>query len=126
MPDRLSARQRLGLDPKNRLAVVVGFIRAYKGYDLIADTWDLLGDRAPDLLVLGELVDESERAVIDRLQAHPHAHVPSLGYASDADIIGAMAAADIILLPHKHGSDSGRGHMARAGGGPSCRRTCSS
>jgi glycosyltransferase involved in cell wall biosynthesis len=117
VPDRVSARQRLGLDPKSRLAVVVGFIRAYKGYDLIADTWDLLGDRAPDLLVLGELVDESERKVIDRLQSHPRAYV-RLGYASDADIVGAMAAADVILLPHKHGSDSGSLHMARAVGTP--------
>jgi glycosyltransferase involved in cell wall biosynthesis len=117
VPDRLGARQRLGLDPQRRLAVLVGFIRAYKGYDLIADTWSLLGDDAPDLLVLGELVDESEREVVSRLQAHPRAHV-RLGYASDADIIGAMAAADIILLPHKRGSDSGSLHMARAVGTP--------
>ncbi|MBV8096738.1 MAG: glycosyltransferase [Acetobacteraceae bacterium] len=113
VPDRESARRKLGVDPHRRLAVAVGFIRAYKGYGLIADTWDVLGHNAPDLLILGELVDESEREVICRLQAHPRVDV-RLGYASDEEVIAAIAAADIVLLPHKSGSDSGSLHMARA------------
>lgn len=117
VPDRASARQALGLNPDNRLAVAVGFIRAYKGYDLIADTWELLGDNAPDLLILGELVDASEAPVTSRLQAHPRADV-RLRYATDGEVIAAFAAADIVLLPHRWGSDSGSLHMARAVGRP--------
>jgi beta-1,4-mannosyltransferase len=117
VPDRAAARRSLGLDPHRRLAVAVGFIRAYKGYGLIADIWDLLGEDAPDLLILGELVDQSERAIITRLQAHPRTHI-RLGYACDEDIIAAMAASDIVLLPHRHGSDSGSLHLARAVGTP--------
>lgn len=117
VPDRAAARSRLGLDPDRRLAVLLGFIRAYKGYGLIAETWRLLGDEAPDLLVLGELVDESERDVVERLKRHPRATV-RIGYASDEDVITAMAAADIVLLPHQRGSDSGSLHLARALGTP--------
>src|SRR5271166_3065286 len=116
-PDRATARRQLGLKPHGRVAAAIGFIRAYKGYGLLADVWDRLGESAPTLLVVGQLVDQSERDVIRRLQAHPRADV-RLGYASDRDVIAAFAAADIILLPHERGSDSGSLHLARAVGTP--------
>jgi len=47
------ARERLGLEADGRLLVALGFIRAYKGYDLLAGVWERLGAAAPRLLVLG-------------------------------------------------------------------------
>jgi hypothetical protein len=62
-------------------------------------------------------VDASEAEVTARLQAHPRADV-RLRYASDVEIVAAFAAADVVLLPHRWGSDSGSLHMARAVGRP--------
>jgi glycosyltransferase involved in cell wall biosynthesis len=117
IPSRAAARARLQLDPSVRIAVAVGFIRAYKGYGLLAETWAHLGDAAPLLLILGELVDESEREAVQALTNHPRTDI-RLGYASDADVVTALAAADVVLLPHARGSDSGVLHMARAVGTP--------
>ena len=117
IPDQATARTGLGLPTVGRLAVAVGFIRAYKGYGLLADTWERLGEQAPALLIVGQLVDESERPVIDRLVAHGQVTV-RLGYAGDDEVVAALAAADVVLLPHERGSDSGSLHMARSVGRP--------
>jgi glycosyltransferase involved in cell wall biosynthesis len=117
IPNRISARAKLGLSSTDRVFAAVGFIREYKGYDLLATIWDLLGPQGPKLLVLGELVDASERSIISRLEGLPNV-IMSIGYASDEMLVTTIAAADAILLPHARGSDSGSLHMARAIGIP--------
>jgi glycosyltransferase involved in cell wall biosynthesis len=111
--ERGEARERLGLDRDGRLLVALGFIRAYKGYDLLADVWDALGAEAPRLLVLGELHAESQRHVLERLARSGRADV-RIGYAADTDLHAALAAADALLLPYVTASDSGLLHLARA------------
>ena len=39
------ARRALGLPIGERIFGALGFVRAYKGYDLLADTWEALGPR---------------------------------------------------------------------------------
>jgi glycosyltransferase involved in cell wall biosynthesis len=111
--DRAEARARLGLDVGGRLLVALGFVRAYKGYDLLADVWERLGPAAPQLLVLGELHAEDQRPVLDRLVRTGRADV-RVGYAPDTDLHTALAAADALLLPYAAASDSGLLHLARA------------
>ncbi len=111
------ARRSLGLPAAERIVVAPGFIRSYKGYSLLADTWERLGSRAPLLLVVGELVDEREREAVDRLARSGRAEV-RLGFASDDELRLAYCAADAILLPHLQASDSGLLDMAGALGVP--------
>jgi glycosyltransferase involved in cell wall biosynthesis len=111
------ARARLGLEPDERLLVALGFIRAYKGYDLLADVWEQLGSAAPRLLVVGELRAEDQRPVLERLRRTGRADV-RVGYATDRDLHTALAAADALLLPYAAASDSGLLHLARALGVP--------
>ncbi|HVV52170.1 MAG TPA: glycosyltransferase [Polyangia bacterium] len=114
---RAEARVRLGLDPDGRLLVALGFIRAYKGYDLLADVWESLGASAPTLLVMGELLAADQRPVVERLRRCPRT-VMRLGYASDEDVWLATCAADALLLPYANASDSGVLHLGRAAGVP--------
>jgi beta-1,4-mannosyltransferase len=116
-PDKLEARSRLGLEPGIRLASAIGFIRSYKGYRLLADALVLAKSSDLRILIMGQLVDESERDVLDAIQADPRA-IMAIGYASEKDVINAIAASDILLLPHATASDSGSLHMARALGIP--------
>jgi glycosyltransferase involved in cell wall biosynthesis len=111
------ARKLLGLPQNERVLCAVGFIRSYKGYGLLADTWERLGDEAPLLLVMGELFADTEQPVIDRLSRHPRCEV-RLGYAGDEQLHTAICAADALLLPYAKASDSGVLHLARALGTP--------
>ncbi len=114
---RAEARERLGLGTRGRLLVALGFVRAYKGYDLLADVWERLGANAPRLLVMGELHAEDQRQVLERLAATGRADVRT-GYVADEALHTALAAADALLLPYATASDSGLLHLARALGVP--------
>jgi glycosyltransferase involved in cell wall biosynthesis len=111
------ARQQLGLRPDGRLLVAAGFIRPYKGYDLLADVWERLGDDAPRLLVVGEALSDEGRSILERLERSPRVVVRS-GYVPDDEFRLAIGAADAVLLPYEEASDSGVLHLARVSGVP--------
>ena len=111
------ARRQLGVPAEGRILAALGFIRAYKGYGLLADVWEQLGDDAPLLLVMGELIAGEEQATLDRLRRSRRVEL-RLGYASEDELKLAAIAADAILLPHEVASDSGLLHLARAVGVP--------
>lgn len=110
---KAEARARLDLPEDERVLVAPGFIRPYKGYDLLASTWEELGDAAPLLVVMGELLAESERPVVERLARLDRVRV-ELGYASAEDLEAAVVASDAVLLPYREASDSGLVHLARS------------
>jgi glycosyltransferase involved in cell wall biosynthesis/O-antigen/teichoic acid export membrane protein len=113
---RAEARRRLGLPAGERILVAAGFIRPYKGYELLADVWERLGERAPLLLVVGEPA-ESELETVGRLERCARTDVRA-AYATDDDLRDAVAAADALLLPYVQASDSGVLHLARVLGTP--------
>jgi glycosyltransferase involved in cell wall biosynthesis len=86
------AQQRSNGHPP--VAVFAGSLRPWHGIDCLAEAWDLLGDAAPDLLVVG---DGPGRSLLERIDARmtgavPHAMVPEL--LARADIGLALYAAD--------------------------------
>ena len=112
------ARRALDLPVGERIVSALGFVRGYKGYSLLADVWDALGDEAPLLFVLGEPDDTSStRDVLARLGRSPRAIVRA-GYAPEEDLHLAVAASDALVLPYVTASDSGLLHLARAHGVP--------
>jgi glycosyltransferase involved in cell wall biosynthesis len=115
--DRADARRRLGLPEGERILGAIGFVRPYKGYDLLADVWERLGDSAPLLLVVGEVVGDEAQRVVDRLDRSGRAIVLP-GYANDDDLQLAVSAVDALLLPYVSASESGLLHIARAVGLP--------
>ena len=115
--DRAEARRRLELPPDGRLLAALGFVRRYKRYGLLADVWERLGERAPTLLVLGEVMDESERPALERLERTGRAIVRP-AYATDEELQLAVLASDAVVLPYATASESGLLHQARALGVP--------
>lgn len=76
------------------VAVFAGSLRPWHGLDSIADAWSLLGNRAPELLVVG---DGPGRALLEAAGARvtgavPHDQVPA--YLAQADIGLAPYAPD--------------------------------
>ncbi len=120
-PSRESSRKRLGLDPRAPVALFFGYLREYKGLDLLLEAWPAVLDRVPDarLVVAGNpvrlpkdrretLLAEAERlGVLHRFEYVPFDEVPAY-----------FAAADVLALPYRTISQSGVLYLALSLGVP--------
>lgn len=114
---RDEARERLGLPAEGRIAAALGYVREYKGYDLLVRVWRELGEEAPLLLVMGDALGEQGEAVARELAALARVDA-RIEYVEAAQLELAAAAADVVLLPYAEASESGVLHLARAVGTP--------
>jgi glycosyltransferase involved in cell wall biosynthesis len=118
---RERARDELGLPGDRRVALFLGLIRPYKGVDLLLEAAAALPENSDWLVVVagepwGDLGDGLERQaeslhleqrVRFDLQWVPEGRVPTL-----------LAAADLLVLPYRRGSQSAVAPMALAQGVP--------
>jgi len=114
---RESARQKLGVE--GDVAVFFGYVRHYKGLDLLLKAWPRVRARRPiTLLVAGEFYEDAapyralaaaagEGAV--RLMDH---------YLPDDEVEALFKAADVVVLPYRSATQSGVTHVAYALGVP--------
>ncbi|MEM7586481.1 MAG: glycosyltransferase family 4 protein [Acidobacteriota bacterium] len=119
--DRAAARRRLGLQPGDEVALFFGYIREYKGLDILFDAWPRVAAARPSarLVVAGDPVrlgaerrDELERWA-DRLGA-----VHRFGYIPFSEVAQYFAAADLLVMPYRHISQSGVLYLALSLGVP--------
>jgi len=120
-PDRMVARNALGVPASGRVAAFAGLIRPYKGVDLLLDAvaalpaesdwfirvageaWGNLGDRLKKRASLPDLVDRV------RLE---------LRWLEEEKLRMVFAAADLLVLPYREGSQSAMAPLALAQGTP--------
>lgn len=117
--DRIAARQALGLADGEVTFLFFGYVRAYKGVDVLLDALARLEADGPPwrAVVAGEwYVDRSEA---DRAVARP----PLAGRVSILDrylprdeAARLFAAADVVVLPYRAGTQSGVVPLAYAHG----------
>lgn len=101
------ARETLKVDSTKKTVLFFGFIRDYKGLDLLIDAFDML-DESYQLIIAGECygsfdkyqrqIDKSPR----KEDIHLHNH-----YISDAQVPAYFSAADLCVLPYKSATQSG-------------------
>jgi len=120
-PARGEARGALGIAPGGRVALFLGLIRPYKGVDLLVEALARLpGDSDWQLVVAGEpwggLGEDLTRRVADlgladrvRLQ---------LGWVPEERVATLLAAADVVVLPYRSGSQSAVAPLALGHGVP--------
>lgn len=120
-PDRASARARFGLAEDAPVALFFGYIREYKGLDLLLDAWPAVAERVPGarLLVAGDPVRlaPDRREALER-QAEALGVVHRFDYIPMEDVSAWFAAADLLVLPYRHISQSGVLYLALALGVP--------
>jgi glycosyltransferase involved in cell wall biosynthesis len=108
--DRETARRRLGLQPQHETVLFFGYIREYKGLDVLLDAWPAVAHARPNarLVVAGDPV-QLHRARRDDLQAAATrlGVIHRFGYVPFADVTRYFAAADVLVLPYRHVSQSG-------------------
>jgi glycosyltransferase involved in cell wall biosynthesis len=76
---------------KPPVAVFAGSLRPWHGIDSLAEAWGLLGDAAPELLVVGE---GPGRSLLEAAGAR------TIGVVAHARVPGLLALADIGLAPY--------------------------
>jgi len=120
---QVAARKKLGLQKKDQVLLFFGYIKPYKGLDLLLDAFDLAKDEMPDLkLIIAGGVESSElkkyyQDKIDRMNVGSKI-LPAMEYIPAPDVAGYFMAADIVALPYRHIYHSGVVHTAFAFGRP--------
>ena len=121
--DRTEACARLGLDPQTEYVMFFGYIRDYKGLDLLIEAWAMLRQRGltegRKLLVVGEVYgdDSKYRDQIARLGLENEV-VMHTRFVPDGEVADYFSVAQMVALPYKSATQSGVTQVAYAFGVP--------
>ncbi|MBR4660970.1 MAG: glycosyltransferase [Bacteroidales bacterium] len=104
---RTEARLKTGLPQDARVLLFFGFIREYKGLDILIDAMSYLGEEY-HLLVAGEPYGSFEpyQQRIDASAAKDRIHL-EVRYIGDNEVPRLMSAADVCVLPYRSATQSG-------------------
>lgn len=103
---RENACEKLGLDKSKRYALFFGFIRGYKGLDILIDAMKEVKD--VELIVAGEVYGSFDdyQQQIDKSGYSDKIHLFNR-YISDDEVTAFFSAADVCVLPYKSATQSG-------------------
>jgi glycosyltransferase involved in cell wall biosynthesis len=109
---RAEACAKLGLDPALRYSLFFGYVRDYKGLDLLLDAWGALkkagklGDKR--LLVAGEYYADKEKYTEQIRRNGLEEEVLIFDrFIPDEDVRYWFSAADLVIQPYKTATQSG-------------------
>jgi glycosyltransferase involved in cell wall biosynthesis len=111
---KAAARQRLGIDPDEKIILFFGFIRKYKGLDLLLEAMKIVqeqqqpGVRSPKLLVAGEFYEEEKpyRQQIQELGIDDSL-ILRTDFIPDSEVKYYLCAADAVIQPYRNATQSG-------------------
>jgi glycosyltransferase involved in cell wall biosynthesis len=121
VPDRETVRRDLGLGPRDEVALFFGYIREYKGLDVLLEAWPRVVDAMPGarLVVAGDPVRlPPGRRVELESWAERLGAVHRFEYIPFAEVMRYFAAADVVVMPYRHVSQSGVLYLALSLGVP--------
>lgn len=106
-PEQSDARARLKIHPDKKTLLFFGFIRDYKGLDILIDAFGTLDDSF-QLVIAGEPYGSFDKYLdqINRLKNKDNVYVFN-DYISDDQVPGFFAASDVCVLPYKSATQSG-------------------
>ncbi|MDD4149626.1 MAG: glycosyltransferase [Bacteroidales bacterium] len=105
--DKKTAQQKLGLGTSKKTILFFGFIRDYKGLDLLIEAFASL-DKSYQLVIAGEVYGSFDKYDVlinnNPNKENIHKHVK---YISDKEVSLYFAASDVCILPYKNATQSG-------------------
>lgn len=104
------ARKKLGISESEKTVLFFGFIRPYKGLDLLLKAMadERIAKQNIKLLIAGEFYESAEPylALIDRLELRSRVRCET-HFIADAEVRYYLCAADVVIQPYKHATQSG-------------------
>jgi glycosyltransferase involved in cell wall biosynthesis len=109
--DRVAARVALGIPPDAPAILFFGYIRKYKGLDILLRAMPKMIEALPELrlIVAGEYYgDEVEyRALIEELKLPKKNLVLATDYIPNEEVAKYFCAANVCVLPYRSATQSG-------------------
>lgn len=119
--DKLKAREILGLDPGIKYVLFFGFIRDYKGLDLLIEAFssDKIRSENIKLIVAGEFYTDP-KPYLELIEKHNLKDniILHTDFINDSDVYKYFCAADLVAQPYKHATQSGVTQIAYHFGKP--------
>jgi glycosyltransferase involved in cell wall biosynthesis len=104
------ARNFLGIDRSKKIILFFGFIRKYKGLDMLLEALALLKNEIPDLqlLIAGEFYEgqKTYEELIRKLDIGEQL-ILRTSFIPDNEIKYYLCAADLVVQPYRHATQSG-------------------
>jgi glycosyltransferase involved in cell wall biosynthesis len=107
------AREKLNIDKDEKIILFFGFIRKYKGLDVLLDAMSILKNHKPQttnlkLLVAGEFYEDEKpyQEQIDKLGIRDSL-VLRTDFIPDSEVKYYLCAADAVIQPYKNATQSG-------------------
>jgi glycosyltransferase involved in cell wall biosynthesis len=111
------ARKKLGIGNEEKVILFFGFIRKYKGLDILLESMKILKDHTrdphsrlqiPSLLIAGEFYEDRKAydeqierlGIEDNLILHTH-------FIPDFEVKNYVCAADVVIQPYRNATQSG-------------------
>jgi glycosyltransferase involved in cell wall biosynthesis len=108
--DSMEARRHLGIDPYKKIILFFGFIRKYKGLDMLLEAMFFLKEEHADLqlLIAGEFYDDQKtyEELIKKLQIDEQL-ILKTSFIPDSEIKYFLCAADLVVQPYRNATQSG-------------------
>ncbi len=105
-----AARENLNIDKSEKIILFFGFIRKYKGLDILFEAMALLRNKIPGLklLVAGEFYDD-QKLYQDQVDALGIRDMLILrtNFIPDSEIKNFLCAADLVVQPYRNATQSG-------------------
>jgi len=107
------AREKLNIDKNEKVILFFGFIRKYKGLDVLLDAMNVLKNYKPQtidlkLLIAGEFYEDEKtyREQIDKLGIRDDL-ILKTDFIPDSEVKYYLCAADAVIQPYKNATQSG-------------------
>lgn len=108
--DQSVAREKLGLGADEKIILFFGFIRKYKGLDILLDAMKILQDRNSriKLLIAGEFY-EDRKVYDDQIikLGIEESLIRKTDFIADSDVKNYFCAADLVVQPYRNATQSG-------------------
>ena len=104
------ARNRLNIPAEGRIVLFFGFIRKYKGLDIVMKAMKIVAEKSPgiQLLVAGEFYEDKKQ--YDELIAKLHLNnqlIMRTNFIADSEVKYYLCAADVVVQPYRSATQSG-------------------
>lgn len=107
---KAEARQKLGIAPEDKVILFFGFIRKYKGLDILLQAMKILKDEGQQvkLLIAGEFYDDkkSYEELMDKLEIRNNL-ILHTDFIRDSEVKYYLCAADCVVQPYRNATQSG-------------------